>query len=575
MSTARSHGQSYIIPSADLPHCGQSGYLFADAKSPAFGPDTPAHVDALVQAMLDQQEGPDGNISDLPPVFTYLGQFIDHDITLQGVVEAKAEEMIDIFGPGGIAPQERPAITGALRNVRTGHMDLDSLYGPALPTGNAAHDKLLRLMRWQRDNAKMRLSRPDMATAPFPDRLPLDQAADLLRLDGLMSTGQFDRADFDALPDAVRRALGRPVPETGAIEPNPSAAVIGDPRNDENLFVAQMHVAFLRFHNRMVDAWPHKRVKGDSEAVFAWARRQIVLHYQWLVMHVYLPAICDPVALQQVKTGEAAVYGDFLKACGHGGYGAFPMPLEFTVAAFRFGHSMVRARYDWNSVFGRSAARPDNTTTLELLFAFTGRAPTPPGPMFGTAASLPANWVIDWSRNALPNSMHPERTTRRIDTLVALPLGSMVNEGLEAALRNLVGRNLKRGIRLNIPGAQACISALNARHGFGIATLDEGRLTSGSTGAALLAAGYATQTPLWFYVLKEAEALHQGLRLGPLGTHLVAGTIAGLMIHDPASAWNTPGSHEGRWHPRDGARPSGVLVDSIPSLLRAALLLEG
>lgn len=568
MTIARSHGTPNPIALDDPTACGDVGYLFPDAPAPDFGPQTPAQLEALVQALLDQAEGEGGDLSELPPVFTYLGQFIDHDITLQGPVDAAAAAVTDIFGPGGFAPQPRPAVAAALRNARSGRLDLDSLYGPDLPTGNAAQDKLVGLMRWPGDRAKMRLARPDMTTAPFPDRLPLDLAADLLRLGELMDSGAFARADFDALPPDLRASLA------GADGgPNPSAAVIGDPRNDENLFVAQLHVAVLRFHNRMVDAWPDPRRPGDEAEVFAWARRQVTLHYQWLVMNAFLPALCDPAAFAQVRASGARMYGDFLIACGHAGAHPLPMPLEFSAAAFRFGHSMVRARYDWNSVFGRDAANPDRTTTLGLLFAFTGRRLAPPGPMLGTAVKLPANWVIDWQRNALPHPTIRERSARRIDTRVALPLGAMQNEGEDAAVRNLVGRNLRRGIRLALPSAQACIAALNDAHGFGIVPLSEAELTEGATGDALRAAGYVAQTPLWFYVLKEAEMRHRGLRLGPLGTHLVAGTIAGLIMHDPDSAWNTPGSQDGRWHPVDGARASGVLVDSIPALLRAALVL--
>lgn len=568
MTTARSHGTPPLIAAVDLTQCGDVGYLFPDAAGPDFTDQTVAGLEALDRALLDQAEDQADDLSHLPPVFTYLGQFIDHDITLQGPVDAAGAAVTDIFGPGGFAPQPRPAVVQALRNARSGRLDLDSLYGTDLPTGNAAHDKLLALMRWPGDRAKMRLARPDMATAPFPDRLPLDLAADLLRLGELMVGGAFTRGDFDALPPDVRASLARP---DGT--PNPSAAVIGDPRNDENLFVAQLHVAFLRFHNRMVDAWPEPRRPGDAATVFAWARREVTLHYQWLVMNVYLPELCDPVAFAQVRASGARMYGDFLVACGHAGAHPLPMPLEFSAAAFRFGHSMVRARYDWNSVFGRDPDNPDRTTTLGLLFAFTGRRHAEPGPMLGTATKLPANWVIDWQRNALPNPMIPERSARRIDTRVALPLGAMLNEGEDALVRNLIGRNLRRGIRLNLPSAQACIAALNAAHGFAIAPLAEADLTSGATGDALRAAGYVAHTPLWFYVLKEAEVRHAGLRLGPLGTHLVAGTIAGLIVHDPDSVWNTPGAQDGRWHPVDGARASGVLVDSIPALLRAALLL--
>ena len=536
-------------------------YFFPDAESPVYTDDTPAHLTALQKAIYAQDDPVDLNNSALPPVFTYLGQFIDHDITNQGLVDEDARRIVDIFKPDGqFDPSHRDAVTQAIFNVRTGRFDLDSLYGPKLPTGNAALDKLIGLMRCPEDRAKMSLGVPSGAEKGFPGGLPADQAADLLRLHQLMAPSSgpalFTPADFDALPEEVQAAF------TKNKEPNFAAAVIGDPRNDENLFVAQLHIAFLRFHNAMVDALRDRGETGDADELFIRARNEVTLHYQWLVMNVYLPAVCDPVALQQVTGGGAQLYKDFLAACHHAPGKPFPMPIEFVVAAFRFGHSMVRGNYDWNGVLEQ--------TEFKNLFEFTGNGTQLPK----TDSALPAQWVIDWRRAAMPNSEFAIRSTRRIDTNVALPLKAMQNEPAEFDENNLAARNLKRGVRMNVPGAQPAIDVLNETYGFDLSPLTQSELTSGRTGDELQQAEYHTNTPIWFYVLKEAETRQAGQRLGAFGTHIVAGTIAGLIIHDPQSYWNKEGSHEGRWHPVDGVRASGQLVDSLPNLFRAALLLE-
>jgi hypothetical protein len=580
MQATSHHGGMAVVSPETLSQCASFGYFFPNAESVHYSDETPAHLRALQEELYRHGDPADLNNSALAPVFTYLGQFIDHDITNQGLSRPEAAEIVDIINRPGddFAPQPRADVAGAIVNQRTGRLDLDSLYGPSKPTKNAAHNKLIGLLRFPGDRAKMWLGTPAPFDGGIPDKLPLDGAADLLRLGRLMAPKKgaplFSREDFDSLPDEVRKTF-----QSGS-EPNFRAAVIGDPRNDENLFVAQLHVAFLRFHNRMVDALRDAGEPGDADAIFAKAREQVVLHYQWLVMNVYLPWVCDPVALQQVKASGASLYGKFLQGCGHTHGEAFPMPIEFAVAAFRFGHSMVRGNYDWNSAFGRNENDDTGRASFELLFAFTGGGANP---MFG-APRLPQNWVIDWARTALSNSEFADRTTRRIDTNVALPLRTMLNEAtqldVDAATpvqldeKNLAARNLKRGIRMSVPSAQACLRAINEQHGFDIRPLTQAELTFGRTGNELEAADFVRATPLWFYTLKEAEMRQAGQRLGALGTHIVAGTIAGLIIHDPTSYWNRPGSHEGRWHPVDGTRASGQLVDSLPAMLRAALLLE-
>lgn len=580
MQTTSKHGGMSVVSPADLLECGSFGYLFPDAEGVPYSEDSPAHLRALQEELYRHSDPEDANNSALAPMFTYLGQFIDHDITNQGLSRPEAAEIINIFNlpNDDFAPQPRADVADAIANQRTGRLDLDSLYGPSTPTGNGAHDKLIGFLRFPRDRAKMWLGTLSPSVGGIPDKLPLDGAADLLRLRRLMApeTGEvlFSQADFDSLPDDVRGIFGR------NNSPNLTAAVIGDPRNDENLFVAQLHVAFLRFHNRMVDALRDAGNTGTADEIFAKAREQVVLHYQWLVMNVYLPSICDPVALQQVKASGASLYGTFLTGCDHTEGEAFPMPIEFAVAAFRFGHSMVRGNYDWNSTFGRGEGGDAQRASFELLFAFTGGGENP---MFG-APSLPQNWVVDWARTGVSNSEFADRTTRRIDTNVALPLRRMRNEAPalnddsatpeQLDEKNLAARNLKRGIRMSVPSAQACLAAINEQHGFDLRPLTQAELTFGRTGNELEDAGFHRATPLWFYTLKEAEMRQAGQRLGALGTHIVGGTIAGLIIHDPNSYWNRAGSHEGRWHPVEGTRASGQLVDSLPAFLRAALLME-
>jgi hypothetical protein len=72
-------------------------------------------------------------------------------------------------------------------------------------------------------------------------------------------------------------------------------ALIRDPRNDENLIVAQLHLALLKFHNKAVD----QLLAGGAApaSTFASARRLVTWHYQWIVLHDFLPRLVDPAVL--------------------------------------------------------------------------------------------------------------------------------------------------------------------------------------------------------------------------------------------------------------------------------------
>jgi hypothetical protein len=234
------------------------------------------------------------------------------------------------------------------------------------------------------------------------------------------------------------------------------------------------------------------------------------------------------------------------------------MPLEFSVACFRFGHTMVRGGYDHNRVFGRPEPGKPNIlpfASFDLLFAFTGD-----GRMSGQSdRQLPDNWVIDWSR--FVNAETPVRSAKGIDTRLDAPLDNMVNQPA-GIFKHLAKRNLRRGYRLNLPSAQDCIAGINASGHFRpIAALDAATIMQGRT---IPGADFGTSTPLWFYILREAELLGSG-HLGPLGSHIVAGTLLGLIIKDQSSYWNdTSAGH--RWSPST-FRP-GTPIDSLKAMLR-------
>lgn len=559
------------------PPLGPFRYLFRDAPEAPHGPDTTAALDRLADTMVEAP-APANHPSSIAPVMTYLGQFIDHDVTANTDREVGLSR-IDV---DDVEPAARALVESGLGNIREGALNLDSVYGGAVLQGEFAR-KLSDAMRFPFDRSKLWAGTVvDTGNGSIP--IPTDPARDLLRLDRLLkgNGSPISEDDIRDLPESLREMF---VNADGSLRVQ--RAIIGDPRNDENLVVAQLHLAFIRMHNSIVDtAHLHGGpAGGDADALFDWARRELTSIYQWLVVHAYLPAVCDPGVVDAVIAQQAPLYRRlFADPDPALTAGRLPLPLEFSVAAFRFGHSMVRASYDWSRLFGRGIQGSTpllDRAPFELLFAFTGGAatPMPLADGSGSAPRLPAHWPVEWERLVGPaDPAALDRSARPIDTLLAPPLADLANEDdgdvTVGVMRHLARRNLRRGHRLNLPSAQACLAGIEARTGDVLPRLTVEQLKSGAGAQALEDGGFVTDTPLWFYVLKEAEVLGVGGRLGPLGSRLIAETLVGLLVHDPDSVWHRPGSGtDGRWHPRDGARPRGQIVDSLPAFFRGAGLM--
>lgn len=515
-------------------------FFFPEAPDMAGG-DKKAQLEALATAMIEtlSAETEDG----IPAVFTYLGQFIDHDMTAGTNTDAVIDAL-RINAPT-IVPQDRDVITKGLRNMRKGSLQLDSLYGDG-PVNSAENAQLQAAMRDPTNPDKMLLgelvklggtTQPTLRIPPDDDNL-----FDLPRVGSIVGPGK-PFADETALPLPLQPA---PNDATGRWK---RKAFIGDARNDENLVVAQTHLAFLRLHNSFVD-------RGMD---FREARQATVFHYQWLIVNSYLLECCDPATLYSVVANKAPLYGAFYQRLKpYLPTGVLPIPIEFSAAAFRFGHSMVRERYDYNKNF----TGPQFAATLKQLFQFTGNGLNPVGGENFDLETLPDNWPIDWIRFL---DRAPGRRARPIDAGLAEPLGDMVNEDA-GVFKQLAERNLKRGHVLNLPSAQSVIAALTTVGLGPTGQLTADQLKEGGTGDAVTNGPFAEETPLWFYILKEAEVLGNG-KLGPVGSRLVAETLYGLIAYDPDSYLNRTGTP---WHPVELATDGHEPIISLETMFRAA-----
>ncbi|AGL20057.1 heme peroxidase family protein [Actinoplanes sp. N902-109] len=487
--------------------------------------NTVTALNALGNAMIDQEPPADNRNSPIPPVYTYWGQFVDHDLTA-----ATDNDSAISIRDTPLPPLDPGQVTDMLKNARNPALNLDSVYGDGPFAAPLPPDDTTTIAVPYQDEDRAKLKLGTVTVVPVGVLVP--PAGDLAR-------------------DLPRRA--------------DLAPLIGDARNDENLIVAQLHVAFLRFHNAAVD---HVRKNEPQRTglsdVYLRARDLTRWTYQWLIVHDFLRTVTVP------ETVDFVLGNDSDDLLGLAGRSRPYMPLEFAVAAYRFGHSMVRGTYDYNRNFGRPGNNVQPVARLEQMFQFTGR-----GGFIGGTPTLPSNWVIEWDRFIDRDSLVPDRFTRRIDTHLALPLSTMVNQiaGENASddiltlLKHLARRNLLRGYRLGLPTGQAVAEAL------GIPVMTPGQIVgriaqSGPTDLqkVIQDSGFDTRTPLWFYVLRESEVIAQGNTLGAVGSRIVAETIIAQIRFDRTSYLN-----QTSWSPVDGVRlPDGSPVDSIEKFLRFA-----
>ena len=446
------------------------GKMFPDLD--AFRPPREALED-LGEAMSDASFGdPALDNLDILAGFTYLGQFIDHDLTrdeTRGFPRINDPELIE--------------------QARTPTLDLDSVYGAGPRQDPDLYDPTVRPAR-----ALFKIG----STVPTPDV-------------------------NDSLPnDLPRRRNGKPI--------------IGDDRNDENLVVAQTHLAFLKFHNRVIAGLPRANEEEDESATFTQAeeerkrtpfhraRRMVRWHYQWIVLNDFLPKIIDPSVLNDIRTNGRRFY-DFDREP----FGGKPfMPIEFSAGAYRLGHSMVRENYNYNRVF------PD--ATLSLLFLFTHK---------GRNAPIPSNWVIDWRRFFEVGRRDLRNFARKLDTKL-IPQLHQLPGFRPGPLASLAVRNLLRGSRIGLPAGQDVAEAM------GLTSLTPGEIASGSDRQILRQHKFHQKTPLWYYILKEAEVQGEGKRLGAVGSRIVGEVFVGLLEGDKNSFL----SRKPDWTPEEDELPS-------------------
>jgi hypothetical protein len=467
--------------------------MFSDL--PAFAPsegDLQRLAETMIEGMkpdgsgpveVDEKDAPSNN-PDVPAGYTYLGQFIDHDLT---------------FNPMPIDQSQQNA--NSVLNFRTPRFDLENVYanGPA-------------------DN-------------PF-----LYQSDGIRFLIGKNKTGEDDLPRNSDADDA--------------------RALIGDPRNDENLIVSQLHLAFLKYHNRVVDEL------GNIPDPFNTARLIVRRHYHWLILKEILPRFVGQAMVDTVLSSKP-LYVKF-------SIGQPSIPVEFAGATYRFGHSMVRSTYSLNAqTFGDET---DGVSPELVIFNVDDPNNVNANDLRGFRRR-PADRLIDWSHFfEFSGRADVMQNARAFDTQIANGLGRLPTSIASDMPSSLAMRNLLRGVMLGLPSGQALAHAMNIPAELIISldnpkfrfTVGTGYMMDGEpeetvpalddAEKAYLENVFGHQTPLWYYILKEAELINKGRKLGPLGGRIVAEVFIALLLADPNSILTA----DVNWQPTAGKFGAGT-----------------
>jgi hypothetical protein len=486
--------ENVLIPFSSISE-GRFGRMFRTLPKASFSDSA---VQILASKMVadkepnftEETEKDDEENSGISAGYTYLGQFIDHDIT---------------FDPASSLQKENDP--NALVDFRTPRFDLDNLYGRG------------------------------------PDDQPYLYEADGKKfiLGRALSGSDFDSNVQD---------LQRNNPTTGD-----KRAIIGDPRNDENVIVSQLQSVFLRFHNRMVDEFP--------DADFQSIQRLVRWHYQWVILHDFLPTIIGEETYKKLLP-------NIQKKNNHDRYKSTRkfytwknepfIPVEFSVAAYRFGHSMVRPIYRLNQGIPRfEIFSADPNTSLTGFREF------------------PANWAIDWRLffdfGNKPNPLSPFRIqpAYKIDSSLVNPLGKLP-PSIGGQVPSLAFRNLKRGVTMGLPSGQSVAKKM------GIEVIPDDKLKVGKANQdgendnlslESLDPSFRHNAPLWFYILAESQQAFKNndtpIHLGPVGGTIVGEVFIGLLEGDKFSFV----SQDPLWHPLSTFQNDGKF--GITELISAAI----
>ena len=520
-------------------------------------------------AAMVQPEGEAERTSEMPLAYVFLGQFIDHDLTLDTVTSF--DELADF---------------GALENARTVDLDLDCVYGggpertpflydgPYLRVGalvmdGAPEERRFDLLRTPdtdpasanvaligdpRNDENFVIAQIQAAFIAYHNRMVdrliearLSKATAIAKaaVNEVVATEApldvaFDDTEGAGDVDPISRAPAQ-VPEVGEVtETQPGLArelarrvlraVVAEQGVESFADLAEPRVADIlsEVEGTVRDILRSELIEGDAAtrlALLEEARALTIHHYHRVIAEDFLPRIIGIARIQAILENGRDFYfpSGFVMADGR------PLepfiPIEFAVAAYRFGHSQVP---------GRIVLRDDGGEVAATLFGAAGALEgdvTPRGftPIRTEQGSLAVDWDLLVELDATDRARPLVQRARRLDTTLSVPLGDLAAANIvgQGGLSNLASRNLSRGRTYLLPSGQDLARVILARLEADGVLRDVYQLAPEAGGSGdeggdpvppataadfVLAPDARTrttlglkETPLWYYILQEAD----------------------------------------------------------------------
>lgn len=425
------------------------------------------------------------------------------------------EALTEVGRPGGMMDAVDPLEVGPIRLITEPELSPDNRDNPTHTAGVTFLGQFM-----DHDITRDAGSRLGRAT---PVRRSTNLRSARLDLDSVYGGGPEDSPE---LYDGFRLK----VESGGQFEDIPrddaGLAILGDDRNDENMMLSGLQAAFLMFHNAVIDDISTGTPDADD---FTRAREIVRHHYQWIVVNEVLPQFVGQSMVDDIVNNGRQVYTPRTAR----------IPVEFQTSAYRFGHSMIRPSY-------RANLAGDNGDPF-FAMVFNPETFGQDDPEDLTGRSRAARRFIGW-QTFFDFDDGEVKPNKRIDTKMSTPLFQLpmfsipTARGEDVGPTSLATRNLLRHITWGIPSGQDVAQAMGVDP---LAAADLADL--GQLGANL-----DTSTPLFFYLLREADVVADGLHLGPAGGRIVAEVFLGMLELDGGSYLNV----DGGWRPtlprRDG-----------------------
>jgi hypothetical protein len=419
----------------------------------------------------------------IPAGYTYLGQFLDHNITFQAEATFDRNQVDEVT------------------NFRSSRVDLAHVYGLGPKTQAFEYYD-------NQDNAKFWID---------PNR------------------------EFD-------------VPRNDQDVP-----IIADPRNDNTIFTVQLHLAFMKFHNAVVEIL---RGSVNDSLLFARAQQEVVWHYQWIILNDWLPRIIDPVIYEKIMLEGPEFFHDDDRS-------SRLLPIEFSAAAYRL-HSLVLEEYRLNDKkqghlfrFRRPYSRLQRDDTIDWSYFFAMRGTPNPGLQYAKRFNAkivhsflqmpgPIDTPLQWVENPMGGEDNPHRRGEQYDPMRSIAIRNMLRGNTFSRDKGKAG----------LPSGQDVAKAVCNAYG-----CEKEPWSSEQLG--MPKEWFGKPTPLWYYILREGAVASNDQENGSCKLGVVGSVIVGEVLHSLVSRDRNSYLNKCDWKPFLGAEKEKF---SMSDLLHVAQL---